>query len=144
MSDKGHSKVLVTGKTAPLEAPDFRHRRKTHEDIIRILLFAFAAVSILTTVGIVVILGRESLLFFADPRVSLREFFGSVRWQPQIEHFGVWPLVTATFMTSSIAMLVAGPLGLFVAIYLSEYASQRVRSILKPLLEVLSGIPTVV
>ncbi|MFW6293227.1 MAG: phosphate ABC transporter permease subunit PstC, partial [Spirochaetota bacterium] len=120
MSDKGHSKVLVTGKTAPLETPDFRHRRKTHEDIIRILLFAFAAVSILTTVGIVVILGRESLLFFADPRVSLREFFGSVRWQPQIEHFGVWPLVTATFMTSSIAMLVAGPLGLFVAIYLSE------------------------
>lgn len=144
MSDKGHSKVLVSGKTAPPEGPDFRHRRKVHEDIIRILLFAFAAVSILTTVGIVVILGRESLLFFSDPRVTLREFFGSIRWQPQIEQFGVWPLVTATFMTSSIAMLVAGPLGLFVAIYLSEYASQRVRSFLKPVLEVLSGIPTVV
>jgi phosphate transport system permease protein len=146
MSDKGHSKVLVTGKTAPDESglPDFRHRRKLHEDVIRVLLFAFAAVSILTTVGIVVILGRESWLFFGDPRVTLREFFGSTRWQPQIEQFGVWPLVTATFMTSTIAMLVAGPLGLFVAIYLSEYASQRVRSILKPILEVLSGIPTVV
>lgn len=144
MSDKGHSKVLVTGKTAPAEVPDFRHRRKIHEDVIRVVIFAFAAVSILTTVGIVVILGRESLLFFADPRVTLREFFGTFRWQPQIEQFGVWPLVTATFMTSTIAMLVAGPLGLFVAIYMSEYASQRVRSVLKPVLEVLSGIPTVV
>lgn len=144
MSDKGHSKVLVTGKTAPPEGVDFRRRRRIHEDLIRVLLFAFAAVSILTTVGIVVILGRESLLFFSDPRVTLREFFGAVRWQPQIELFGVWPLVTATFMTSTIAMLVAAPLGLFVAIYLSEYASQRVRSVLKPILEVLSGIPTVV
>ncbi|MFW5688111.1 MAG: PstC family ABC transporter permease, partial [Spirochaetota bacterium] len=146
MSDKGQSKVLVTGKATPDEAPgiDFRHRRKPHEEVIRVLLFAFAAVSILTTIGIVVILGRESWLFFGDPRVTIREFFGSTRWQPQIEQFGVWPLVTATFTTSTIAMLVAGPLGLFVAIYLSEYASQSVRSILKPILEVLSGIPTVV
>lgn len=123
---------------------DFRKERRVHEDIIRIVLFAFAAVSILTTIGIVIILGRESLLFFSDPRVTLREFFGTVKWQPQIENFGVWPLVTATLMTSTIAMLVAGPLGLFVAIYLSEYASQRVRSFLKPILEILSGIPTVV
>jgi phosphate transport system permease protein len=141
MSDKGHSKVLVTGKTQPA---DFSHKRKIHEDIIRVVLFAFAAVSILTTVGIVVILGREAFLFFGDPRVSLREFFGSIRWQPQLEQFGVWPLVSATFMTSFIAMLVAGPLGLFVAIYLSEYASERIRSFLKPVLEILSGIPTVV
>ena len=144
MSDKGQSKVLVTGKSAPAPDTDFRHRRRIHEDIIRVMLFAFAVISVLTTIGIVVILGRESLLFFSDPRVTLREFFGSVRWQPQIDHFGVWPLVTATLMTSSIAMLVAGPLGLFVAIYMSEYASQRVRSVLKPVLEVLSGIPTVV
>lgn len=140
MSETGIDEV--TKATQP--PVDFTHRVKIHEDIIRALLFAFAAVSILTTVGIVVILGRESLLFFSDPRVTLREFFGSTRWQPQIENFGVWPLVTATFMTSSVAMLVAGPLGLFVAIYLSEYATQRVRSFLKPILEVLSGVPTVV
>ncbi len=63
---------------------------------------------------------------------------------PQIGQFGIWPLVTATLMTSIIAMVVAIPLGLFVAIYLSEYASPRARSILKPILEILSGIPTVV
>jgi phosphate transport system permease protein len=141
MSDKGHSKVLVTGKTQP---PDFSQKRRTHEDIIRIVLFAFAVVSVLTTVGIVVILGREAYLFFGDPRVSLREFFGSTTWQPQLEQFGVWPLVTATLMTSFIAILVAAPIGLFVAVYLSEYASQRVRSFLKPILEILSGVPTVV
>ncbi len=123
---------------------DFAHKRKPHEEIIRILLFGFAAVSILTTVGIVIILGWQSWLFLGDPRVTLRELFGTTRWQPRIEQFGVWPLLTSTLMTSTIAMLVAGPLGLFVAIYLSEYASQRVRSFLKPILEVLAGIPTVV
>jgi phosphate transport system permease protein len=144
MSDKGHSKVLDTGTPNAPPVADFRHKARIHEDIIRVVLFAFAAVSILTTVGIVAILGREAFLFFGDPRVDLREFFGSVKWQPQLEQFGVWPLVTATFMTSLVAMLVAGPLGIFVAIYLSEYASQRVRSFLKPILEILSGIPTVV
>lgn len=141
MSDVGHSKVISTGSRQPA---DFTHKRKIHEEIIRVVLFACAAVSILITVGIVIILSREAFLFFGDPRVSLREFFGSTVWQPQLEQFGVWPLVSATLMTSTIAMLVAGPLGLFVAIYLSEYASQRVRSFLKPILEILSGIPTVV
>ena len=127
-----------------IRSSDFAKKPRLHEDVIRVFLFAFAAVSILTTVGIVIILGRESFLFFGDPRVTLREFFGSTRWQPQIEQFGIWPLLNATLMTSAIAMLVAGPLGLFVAIYLSEYAPQRVRSFLKPILEVLAGIPTVV
>ena len=77
-------------------------------------------------------------------RVSLVEFFTGSKWNPQIGRFGILPLVTATLMTSVIAMLVALPLGLGVAIYLSEYASERARSILKPILEVLAGIPTVV
>ena len=81
---------------------------------------------------------------FVSNRVSLVEFFTGTKWNPQIGQFGIWPLVTATLMTSVIAMLVALPLGLGVAIYLSEYASSRARSILKPILEVLSGIPTVV
>jgi phosphate transport system permease protein len=139
---------MTTGRSASRKEastpPEFARKPRVHEELIRVLLFAFAAVSILTTVGIVIILGRESWLFFGDPRVTLREFFGSTRWQPQIEQFGIWPLLTSTLMTSTIAMLVAGPLGLFVAIYLSEYAPQRVRSFLKPILEVLAGIPTVV
>jgi phosphate transport system permease protein len=77
-------------------------------------------------------------------RVSLIEFFTQTKWNPQIGRFGIWPLVTATLMTSTIAVLVALPLGLSVAIYLSEYASDRARGILKPILEVLAGIPTVV
>lgn len=82
-------------------------------------------------------------IFTAD-RVSLMEFFTHTEWNPQIGDFGIIPLVTATLMTSLSAMLVALPLGLSVAIYLSEYASDRARSILKPILEVLAGIPTVV
>jgi len=65
-------------------------------------------------------------------------------WQPQAGQFGIWPLVTATFMTSTIAMLIAIPLGLAVSIYLSEYATPKVRQTLKPLLEILAGIPTIV
>ena len=81
---------------------------------------------------------------FASNNVSLVEFFTGTKWNPQIGQFGIWPLVMATLMTSVIAMFVALPLGLGVAIYLSEYASPRARSILKPVLEILSGIPTVV
>lgn len=123
---------------------DFTPRRRPGEAAIRAFLFLCALLSILTTVGIVVILGREALLFFGDPEVTLVEFFTSTKWQPTIGQFGVLPLISATLMTSAIAMLVATPLGLMVAIYLSEYASSRVRGFLKPVLEVLAGIPTVV
>lgn len=81
---------------------------------------------------------------FQGIRVSIIEFLTGTKWNPQIGQFGIWPLVTATLMTSVSAMLVALPLGLSVAIYLSEYASERSRSILKPILEILAGIPTVV
>jgi phosphate transport system permease protein len=77
-------------------------------------------------------------------QVSLVEFFTSTKWNPQISQFGILPLVNATLMTSVIAMLVALPLGLSVAIYLSEYASERARRAIKPTLEILAGIPTVV
>lgn len=76
--------------------------------------------------------------------VTLIEFFTKTEWNPQIGKFGILPLVNATLMTSAIAMLVALPVGLSIALYLSEYASERVRSTLKPTLEVLAGIPTVV
>ena len=125
-------------------AARLRRKPRIAETIIQGLLFLSGAISILTTVGIVVVLGNESLSFFTDPAVSLVEFFTSTRWQPQTGDFGVWPLVNATLMTSLIAMLVAMPLGLFAAIYLSEYASPRTKALLKPTLEILAGIPTVV
>jgi phosphate transport system permease protein len=82
-------------------------------------------------------------IFFAE-KVTIREFVTSTDWNPQIGQFGIWPLLNSTLLTSTVAMLVALPLGLSVAIYLSEYATDRARGILKPILEVLSGIPTVV
>ena len=121
-----------------------QRRIRINETIIQGFLFFCGAVSIFTTLGIVFVLGEEALLFFQDPQVTLTEFFTQTKWQPAILEFGIWPLVTATLMVSTIAMLVALPIGLFVAIYLSEYASERIRSTLKPVLEVLAGIPTVV
>lgn len=119
-------------------------KKRPAEMVISGLLFISAVISIFITIGIVLILARESLLFFGNDEVGLIEFFTSRKWQPMIKEFGVLPLLNSTIMTSTIAMLVATPLGIFVAIFLSEYATERVRSTLKPVLEVLAGIPTVV
>ena len=100
--------------------------------------------SIFTTVGIVSVLIFEAALFFQE--VSIFEFLTGTRWTPLFasKHFGILPLVTGTLLTSVGAMLVALPLGLLSAIYLSEYAPDPLRRALKPVLEVLAGIPTVV
>lgn len=210
----------AAGKSFSLEK-----QARPFERIISIFLFSCAAVSILTTIGFTIVLGREALNFFAttewlNPNKSLTTaitpedtilnlpasgsqlnmgdiirigqaenaevleilnivdaetyevtrgirdtqaqaypadtaifvgaqaglitFFTGTRWAPQIGNFGVLPLITATFVTSAIAMLVAIPLGLGAAIYLSEYASNRARNLLKPLVEILAGVPTVV
>jgi phosphate transport system permease protein len=121
-----------------------RKRTRPGETIIQAFLFGCGAFSILTTIGIVYVLGKESMLFFLSDEVSLVEFFTSTRWQPQILEFGILPLVSATLMTTTFAMLISVPLGLSVAIYLSEYASPKARSLIKPVLEVLAGIPTIV
>ena len=123
---------------------DLRKRPRPAEKLIQGFLFACGALSILTTLGIVYELGKEAMLFFGNPDVNLFEFFTGTKWQPQILDFGILPLLNATLMTSAVAMLIAIPLGFSVAIYLSEYASPKARSILKPTLEVLAGIPTVV
>jgi len=120
------------------------HRVRIGEGVIRVFLFLAGALSVATTIGIVVVLGSESLLFFRDPQVSLVEFLTGTRWQPAIGDFGIWPLATSTLITSTIALIVSVPLGLSAAIYLSEYASPRARASLKPILEILAGIPTVV
>ena len=112
------------------------------EAVIKAFLFSCAAFSILTTAGIVLILGKETFSFFKE--VSIGEFLTGSLWQPAIGKFGILPLASATLVTSLIAMAVALPLGLMAAVYLSEYAPWGVRQFLKPALEVLAGIPTVV
>lgn len=114
------------------------------EQVIKVVLFFCATLSIFTTVGIVSVLLFEAILFFQE--VSIFEFLGSTKWTPLFssKNFGVWPLITGTMLTSVGAMIVALPLGLLSAIYLAEYAPDRVRKVLKPVLEVLAGIPTVV
>ncbi len=141
--------VTVSSATQPRRAisakiVQLQRRPRIGETIIQVVLFFCGFVSIFTTIGIVYVLFQESLSFFADPEVSLSEFFTKTVWQPQIGEFGILPLVNATLLTSFIAMLVALPLGIGMAIYLSEYASLRLRSTLKPIIELLAGIPTVV
>lgn len=123
---------------------DLRRRFRLGEFVVQSFLFLCGAFSIFTTLGIVYVVGREALLFFSSAEVNLAAFLTGTRWQPQASQFGILPLVNATLMTTAIAMLVAVPLGLFVAVYLSEFATARVRSVIKPALEVLAGVPTVV
>ena len=129
--------------TAPGVRPLGVAQRRRGEDVIRALLFLAAAVSVLTTVGIVFALVSQSLSFFAD--VGL-DFFKFDDWAPLFNpaSFGIWQLLNGTFLITGIAIVVAIPVGLGSAVYLSEYASPRVRKTIKPVLEVLVGVPTVV
>ncbi len=123
--------------------PDLARRHRTERGVGG-LLFAFSAVSILTTVGIVAVLIIESASFFAH--VSPLEFLTGTEWTPLFrpQQFGVLPLLAGSLLIAGGAALVALPLGLLAAIYLSEYARDGVRRTIKPVLEVLAGIPTVV
>ena len=114
------------------------------ERVIEYVLAACALVSVLTTFGIAAVLIIESLSFFGD--VSLAEFFGDTQWTPQFleKHYGIWPLLAGTLWVTVIAALVALPLGLASAVYTAEYASEKRRRWLKPSLELLAGVPTVV
>ena len=118
--------------------------RKTSERAIGALLFLCAAVSVLTSIGIVIVLFEQAIEFFT--RISIVDFLTGTSWTPlfKSQRYGVLPLVSATLMISAIAMLLALPLGLMSAIYLSEYAPARARAWLKPVLELLAGIPTIV
>ena len=120
------------------------YRRKWAEEAIRSTMFLCAFVSILTTVAIIWILARESWAFFQQ--VNVLSFLTGTRWTPLLEprSFGVLPLLGGTLLVVAGAALVSLPLGLASAMYLSEHASERMRGTLKPILEVLAGIPTVV
>ncbi|MCQ3936166.1 MAG: phosphate ABC transporter permease subunit PstC [Chloroflexi bacterium] len=123
---------------------NLRKKSRVGESIIQALLFLAGILSIFTTIAIVYELGKEAMLFFNNPDVTLAKFLGTAKWQPGIGEFGIWALVSATLTTSAIAISIALPLGLASAVYLSEYASPKARGILKPILEILAGIPTVV
>lgn len=119
-------------------------RRRVQEMLISGTLFLASAISVLTTIGIIAVLLYESAGFFDD--VSFIEFLTGTRWAPLFvpQSFGVLPLLAGSFLVAAGAAVVALPIGLASAIYLSEYAPARARAILKPALEVLAGVPTVV
>jgi phosphate transport system permease protein len=132
--------------------------RNSFEKMVHGLLWVCATIAVLTTIGIVFSVVGETYRFFFDPDIkgkpTVFEFLFGTEWNPQAAMradqgdiqtaYGFLPLLTGTLLITLIAIVVAGPLGLFSAIYLAEYASQRVRAIAKPILEILAGIPTVV
>ena len=123
-----------------------RTRRSVGEQAVKLLLAAAAALSVLTTTGIVVTLLTESAKFFEQ--IPFGDFFFGTEWAPlaggESTSFGVVPLIWSTLYLTLIALVVAVPLGLGVGVYLAEYASPRVRKVLKPVVEVLAGVPTIV
>lgn len=133
-------KITQLNRVLGLSGP---HGRKVRERLIYFAFFLAALVSVITTVGIVVTLVGDAFLFFRQ--VPLREVFGTylapLRAEPA---FGFIPIMTGTLVTSLIAMAVAAPVGLMTAMYLSEFASPKIRKVLKPILEVLAGVPTIV
>jgi phosphate transport system permease protein len=140
----GEARSAEADRAAPAVWLMGGRRRRLGEAFVRGALMLCAALSVLTTVGIVAVLLTEAVGFFAH--VSIIEFLTDTRWTPLVEprHFGVLPLLAGSAMVAAGAALLALPVGLVSAIYLSEYAHPRVRRIVKPALEVLAGIPTVV
>lgn len=116
------------------------------EAAIKVFCFACASMAVVIVLGILFVLTREAIAFFQSPGVTVKEFFTGTEWSPTFSNpkFGVLPLVCGTLLITIGAAIIALPLGLLCAIYLSEYASPLARNLLKPFLELLAGIPTVV
>ena len=127
--------------TAPL---GLTHRRPMSERLIESALFLSAMVGVVTTIGIIAVLAIETLAFFGE--IDPVEYFTGTVWSASIKPYawGVLPLVSGTLLVAGIAMLIAVPLGLLAAILLAEYASPRVQTVVKPVLETIAGIPTIV
>ncbi len=117
---------------------------RKREKFIEVILMLCAAISVLTTIGILWVLLSESSSFFA--KVSLKDFLTDTQWTPLFaeKHFGILPLISGTLLTTVIAIAIALPIGLSIAVYLNEYAHHRFRKTVKPMLEILAAIPTVV
>jgi len=139
------SRPAVLKKVKPISlAFQLKTRQKVKERLIQFLLFLASLVPVVTVFGILLSLIFETVAFFRE--VSLVEFFTKTQWAPLFlpRRFGVLPLISGTFLVTVGAVLIAVPLGLGAAVYLSEYASNSVRKVIKPFIEVLSGVPTVV
>ncbi len=132
------------GPTVVSERLGKKFSRNLKERAIEAMLFFTAFVSVITTVGIVYILVKESVLFFTH--VPIWDFLTDTQWTPLFDdaHFGIMVLLSGTITSSFVALAVAIPLGTVIAIYLSEFATPRAREIAKPILELLSGVPTIV
>jgi len=119
-------------------------KKNLRERIIELFLRGSAFLTIATTIGILYVLLSESIPFFQE--VSLKEFFTDTQWTPLFtdKHFGILPLITGTLTVTIIALIVAIPLGIIIAVFLSEYAPSNIRRLIKPLLEILAAVPTVV
>lgn len=133
-----------TPPTGPTKTIDLKAPRRWSERIIARVFQVFAWVSVATAAGIILVLFGESIAFFS--KVGVGAFLADTDWSPAYAdpHYGVWPLVMGTLLTTLIAMVVALPLGLLAAIYLAELAPPKLRAWFKPMLEILAGIPTVV
>jgi phosphate transport system permease protein len=136
--------LATTDLSAGAEPRLRAQRRRYGEDVVKVALGLCALISVATTVGIVVALFVPAFEFFRE--ISIVDFLTGTEWAPLFEpaHFGVLPLISGTLLVTAIASSIAMPFGLGAAIYLSEYASPRVRGVLKPALELLAGIPTIV
>ena len=135
---------LIFKKTPVIQNKSYSSIRKIKEKFIELILKATALVTILTTIGIIWVLLSESIEFFKV--VSLKDFLTDKEWTPLFarKHYGIMPLVAGTLLTTIIAVSVALPVGITIAIYLSEYAPKKLRKTIKPLLEILAAVPTVV
>jgi phosphate transport system permease protein len=136
--------IPLSGERRLAELARSKASRRRRERAIEAVLFLAACVSVFTTVGIVYILVRESVVFFSA--VPLWTFLTDTQWTPLFSdaHFGIAVLLSGTLTSSAVALSVAIPLGTIIAIYLSEFAGHRTREVLKPLLEMLSGVPTII
>lgn len=134
----------LTGAARLAELAGIKARRKRNDKIIEFVLLLAACVSVFTTLGIVYILVKESWVFFNA--VSIWSFLTDSQWTPLFDdaHFGISVLLAGTLSSSIVALLIAIPLGTIIAIYLSEFSGYKTREILKPVLELLSGVPTII
>ena len=136
----------MTGDQGPLKRPFFKTRKSgiIQGRLVALILSGCALLSVLTTIAIVLSLVSQAFSFFAE--ISFLEFITGTHWSPILKprSYGVLPLVVDTLLIALLAAIVAVPIGLATAIFLSEYAHDRVRRVIKPILEVLAGIPTVV
>ncbi|MDA1776125.1 phosphate ABC transporter permease subunit PstC [Bacillus cereus group sp. BY9-3LC] len=141
-----NDKSQITFSVQHLIERNTKHRKKTQRinRIVPLLLKIIASVSIATTLGIIFTLSNETIMFFK--KISLLSFLTEKEWLPFFGNpkFGILPLICGTVLVTAIAMCVAVPIGLACAVFLSEYASNSVRKVLKPMLELLAGIPTIV